>query len=65
MKGWYVVVRPNNKEYVGQLCVDSNIPVCLFENEKFKTEDEAKSRAAELRTLSGINTRFLRINGVL
>ena len=52
VKGWYVVVKPNNREYVvGQLCVDSNIPVCLFENEKFKTEDEAKSRAAELRAL--------------
>ena len=47
-----MVVRPNNREYVvGQLCVDSNIPVYLFKNEKFQTENEAKSRAAELRAL--------------
>ena len=52
VKGWYVVVKPTQKEYVvGQLCVDSNIPVYLFSDEKFDTENEAKKRATELRAL--------------
>lgn len=52
VKGWYVVVKPSKTEYVvGQLCVDSNVPVYLFSNEKFQTEDEAKTRANELRAV--------------
>jgi hypothetical protein len=44
--GWYVVVEPEPGRFaVGQLCVDPNVPVVLFEDEIYPSEGEARDAA--------------------
>ena len=42
LKDGTLLLNLQKKYVVGQLCVDSNIPVYLFSDEKFDTENEAK-----------------------
>ena len=50
VKGWFVVVSPKLHEFaVGQLCVDPNIPIILYQDYVFKTEDEARKKAELLK----------------
>ena len=48
--GWYVIVCPEPDRYaVGQLCVDPEVPLRLFESLVFGSEDAAREKAAALR----------------
>ena len=50
VKGWFVVVSPEPDKFaIGQLCVDPNIPVVLYEDLVFNTEDEAREKANMLK----------------
>jgi hypothetical protein len=49
--GWYIVLSPKKDKFaVGQLCVDPNIPVILFEDCVFSTEEEARKVATTLKS---------------
>ena len=44
--GWYVVVEAEPGRFaVGQLCVDPNVPVLLFEDEIYPSEAQARDAA--------------------
>ena len=50
VKGWFVVVSPNPGKFaVGQLCVDPNVPVILYKDYVFSTENEAREKAKTLK----------------
>ena len=50
VKGWFIVVSPAPKKFaVGQLCVDPNIPIILYQEYIFKTEREAREKATILK----------------
>jgi len=50
VRGFYVIVQAAPGRYaVGQLCADPQVPVCLFEDLVFGTEDEARTKAAAMR----------------
>ena len=51
--GWYIVLSPEKDKFaVGQLCVDPNIPVVLFEDNVYSTEAEARKVATELKKVN-------------
>ena len=53
VKGWFVVVSPEPEKFaVGQLCVDPNIPVVLYEDLVFPTEEQAREKANALKKQS-------------
>ena len=50
VKGWFVIVSPNPGKFaVGQLCVDPNIPIILYQDYVFSTENEAREKAEILK----------------
>ena len=51
VKGWYIVVciEPDHAWAVGQMRADAFHPIQVFSDLVFKTEEEARSKAEELR----------------
>ena len=50
VRGWFVIVQPTPEQFaVGQLWVDPNIPVVLFDDLLFENEEAARAKAEQLR----------------
>ena len=51
VRGFYVIVGVEPGKYaVGQLCADPAVPVQLFEDLVYASEEKARNKATELRT---------------